>query len=210
MNRRAEIIAANLIVPVGVLAFGWNGAAAVFLIWLDTLLVSLQLGALIFAALSPRLAPPAGTQRAGWTIGVGIGVMFAAPMFFVPPIVVGVELYDWLKPQFPEGPLAAVFTDRIIYVWIAIGVLIRGDYVLARVRKILQQPAPEPSFAAQTMTQLLALMYRMVILIGLAWLSSWIGRPGLLVFLFAASVLLIYTELHENNKQLMVTPETRQ
>jgi hypothetical protein len=198
VNRRAEIIAANLLVPVGVLAFGWNGAAAVFLIWLDTLLVSLQLGALVFAAVNPLLAPPADTHRGGWTIGVGIGMAFAAPMFFVPPFVVGLELYEWLKPQFPEGPLSAAFADRIIYVWIAIGVLIRGDYVLARARKILQQPAVAASFAVQTMTQLLALMYRMVILIGLAWLSSWTGRPGLLVFLFAAAAFLIYSELRKN------------
>jgi len=199
VNRRAEIIAANLLVPVGVLAFGWNGAAAVFLIWLDTLLVSLQLGALIFAAVSPLLAPPADTRRDGWTIGVGIGIgmAFVAPMFFVPPVVVGFELYDWLKPQFPEGPLAAAFNDRVIYVWIALGVLIRGDHVLARARKILQQPALGASFPVQATTQLLALMYRMVILIGLAWLSSWIGRGGLLIFLFAASAFLIYSELRK-------------
>ena len=209
MNRRAEIIAANLLVPVGVLAFGWNGAAAVFLIWLDTLLVSLQLGALIFAALSPLLAPPADTHRGGWTIGVGIGMAFAAPMFFVPPFVVGLELYDWLKPQFPEGPLAAAFSDRVIYVWIALEVLIRGDHVLARARKILQQPAQGASFSVQAATQLLALMYRMAILIALAWLSSWIGRPGLLVFIFAVAGFLIFTELHEN-RRLVLTLERRQ
>ena len=198
MNRRAAIIAANLLVPVGVLAFGWNGAAAIFLIWLDTLLVSLLLGALIIAALSPLLAPPAELHRGGWMIGVGIGMAFAAPLFFVPPIVVGLELYDWLKPQFPEGPLVAAFADRVIYLWIALEVLIRGDYVFARARKILQQPALAASFAVQTTTQVLALTYRMVILIGLAWLSSWVGRPGLLVFLFAASAFLIYSELHKN------------
>jgi hypothetical protein len=38
----------------------------------------------------------------------------------------------------------------------------------------------------------------MVILIALAWLSSWIGRPGLLVFLFAAAAFLIYSELRKN------------
>ena len=209
MNRRAEIIAANLLVPVGVLAFGWNGAAAVFLIWLDTLLVSLQLGALIFAAVSPLLAPPADTPRDGWTIGVGIGMAFVAPMFFVPPFVVGLELYDWLKPQFPEGPLAAAFSDRVIYVWIALEVLIRGDHVLARARKILQQPAQGASFSVQAATQLLALMYRMAILIALAWLSSWIGRPGLLVFIFAVAGFLIFTELHEN-RRLVLTLERRQ
>jgi len=193
VNRRAEIIAANLIVPVGVLAFGWNGAAAIFLIWLDTLLVSLLLVVLIVAARGPLLAPPADMPRGGWMLGIGV----VAPVFFVPPLV-GLELYDWLKPQFPEGPLAAAFTDRIIYVWIAIGVLIRGDYVLARARKILQQPALAPSFAVQTTTQLLALMYRLVILIALAWLSSWTGRPGLLAFLFAAAAFLIYSELRKN------------
>jgi hypothetical protein len=41
-------------------------------------------------------------------------------------------------------------------------------------------------------------MFRAVILIWLAWLASALGRPGLLIFLFAASAFLMYTELHEN------------
>lgn len=81
MNR-AAVIAANLMVPAGVLLFGWNAAAAVFLIWLDTLLVSLQLGALLFALAKPLLAPAPGTQHTGaWWVGVGIGMGFIAPLF---------------------------------------------------------------------------------------------------------------------------------
>ena len=41
-------------------------------------------------------------------------------------------------------------------------------------------------------------MFRMVILIHLAWLASWFARPGLLVFLFTAGAFLAYTELHED------------
>ena len=197
-RQRAAIIAANLLVPVGVLLFGWNAAAAVFLIWLDTLLVSLTLGALIFAALSPILAPPPGTPRGGWMIGIGVGMAFVAPMFFAPPFVVGLELYESLRAQFPEGPLTAAFADRIIYLWIAIEVVTRGFQVLARASEILHTPAAAASFTAQIAEQFLALMFRAVILIHLAWLSSWFGRPGLLVFLFAASAFLVYTELHEN------------
>ena len=52
-------------------------------------------------------------------------------------------------------------------------------------------------------------MYRMAILIALAWLSSWIGRPGLLVFIFAVAGFLIFTELHEN-RRLVLTLERRQ
>ena len=197
-RQRAAIVAANLLVPVGVLLFGWSAAAAVFLIWLDTLLVSLTLGVLIFAAVSPTLAPPPDTHRGGWMIGIGTGMAFVAPIFLAGPFVLGLELYDWLKPQFPQGPFAAAFADRVIYLWIAIEVVIRGFQVLARAGDIVRKPAVAASFMPQIGEQFLGLMFRMVILINLAWLSSWFGRPGLLIFLFAASAFLAYVELHEN------------
>lgn len=197
-RQRAAIVASNLLVPAGVLLFGWNAAAAIFLIWLDTLLVSLQLGALAFAAAKPTVAPPAGMHKGGWWIGVGIGMAFFVPVFFAPPFVVGLELHEMLQPQFPQGPLAAAFADRIIYLWIALEVVVRGVQVLARARDILHNPAASQSFTAQALDQFFGLMFRAIILINLAWLSSWFGRPGLLVFLFAASAFLVYTELHEN------------
>lgn len=180
------------------LAFGWNAAAAVFLIWLDTLLVSLALGALIFAAVSPALAAPPGTHKGGWRIGIGLGLLFAVPMFFAGPLVLAAELYDSLRPQFPHGPLAAAFADRVIYLWIALELVARGFQVLARASEIRRQPAVAASFTAQAGEQFLSLMFRMVILIHLVWLASWFGRPGLLAFLFAASGFLAYTELHQN------------
>ena len=51
---------------------------------------------------------------------------------------------------------------------------------------------------AQIGEQVLALMFRAVILIALASLASWFGRAGLVAFLFAAGAFLMYTELHEN------------
>lgn len=197
-RQRASIIASNLLVPAGVLLFGWNAAAAIFLIWLDTLIVSLQLGALILAAASPFLARPAGTHRGGWMIGISIGLAFVAPAFFAPPFMVGAELYDLLKPQFPQGPLAAAFADRLIFLWIGIEIVIRGWQVLVRAGEILQRPAAAASFKAEGLDQFLGLMFRMIVLLALAWLASWFGRPGLLLFLFAASAFFIYTDLHEN------------
>jgi hypothetical protein len=190
-GQRASIIAANLLVPAGVLFFGWNAAAAVFLIWLDMLLFSIRLGVLVFAAVSPLLAAPPDTHKAGWAIGTGIGMLFVAPVFVAPPLMVGLELYDALKPQFPQGPLAAAFADRVIYLWIAIELAVRGF-------QILQKRAAGGLAIAQIGEQVLGLMFRAVILIWLAWLASALGRPGLLVFLFAASAFLMYTELHEN------------
>ena len=198
VNRRAGIIAANLLVPAGVLFFGWNAAAAVFLIWLEMALVSLRLGVLVFAALRPALAAPDGVHKGGWMIGIGIGMFFVAPIFVAPPLVVGMELYDSLKAQFPQGPLAAAFADRLIYLWIALEVAVRGFQVLTRAGEIVKTPAAAGSFIPQIGEQVLALMFRAVILIQLAWLSSWFGRPGLLAFLFAASAFLMLTELHEN------------
>ena len=123
------------------LAFGWNAAAAVFLIWLDTLLVSLALGAIIFAAVSPALAAPPGTHKGGWRIGIGLGLLFVVPMFFAGPLVLAAELYDSLRPQFPQGPLAAAFADRVIYLWIALELVVRGFQVLgARARSSTSPP----------------------------------------------------------------------
>jgi len=198
MTRRAGIIAANLLVPAGVLLFGWNAAAAIFLIWLDMLLVSLGLGALVFAAFSPLLIAPAGVHKGGWMIGIGIGMLFVAPIFIAPPLVVGLELYDSAKAQFPQGPVAAAFADRVIYLWIAMEIAVRGFQVLARASEIANKPAAAGSFMPQIGEQVLALMFRAVILVHLAWLSSRFGRPGLLAFLFAASAFLMVTELHEN------------
>jgi hypothetical protein len=192
------VVVANLLVPAGVLLFGWNAAAAVFLIWLDTAIVSLRLAVLIFAAASPLFVRPPGTHRGGWMIGIGIGMAFFAPIFVAAPLMVGMELYDSLRTQFPQGPLAAAFADPVIYLWIAIEIALRGVQVLGRAREILSQPALAASFTAQIAEQFLALMFRMVILIHLAWLASWFARPGLLLFLFAASAFLAYTELHEN------------
>jgi hypothetical protein len=194
----AAIVASNLLAPAGVLLLGWNAAEAIFLIWLDTLLVSLQLGALALAAATRTFAPPAGMHKGGWWIGVGMGMLFIAPVFFAPPFVVGIELHETLKPQFPQGPLAAAFADRMIYLWIAVEVLVRGFQVLARASDILHNTAAIESFTARALDQLFGLMFRAVILINLAWLSSWFGRPGLLLFLFASSAFLVYTELHEN------------
>jgi hypothetical protein len=190
-GQRATIIGANLLVPAGVLFFGWNAAAAVFLIWLDMLLFSVRLGVLVLAAVSPLLAAPAGTHRGGWMIGIGIGMLFVAPIFIAPPLMVGLELYDSLKGQFPQGPLAAAFADRVIYLWIAIEIAMRGFHML-------RKRAVDALVIAQIGEQVLGLMFRAVILIWLAWLASALGRPGLLIFLFAASAFLMYTELHEN------------
>jgi hypothetical protein len=190
-GQRATIVGANFLVPAGVLFFGWNAAAAVFLIWLDMLLFSVRLGVLVFAAVSPLLAAPAGTHRGGWMIGIGIGMLFVAPIFIAPPLMVGLELYDSLKGQFPQGPLAAAFADRVIYLWIAIEIAVRGF-------QMLRKRAVDALVIAQIGEQVLGLMFRAVILIWLAWLASALGRPGLLIFLFAASAFLMYTELHEN------------
>jgi hypothetical protein len=130
-GQRATIVGANLLVPAGVLFFGWNAAAAVFLVWLDMLLVSLRLGVLVFAAVSPLLA------------------------------------------------------------WIAIELAVRGY-------QILHRRAAGGLGIAQIGEQVLALMFRAVILITLASLASWFGRAGLVAFLFAAGAFLMYTELHEN------------
>ena len=197
-GQRATIVGANLLVPAGVMFFGWNAAAAVFLVWLDMLLVSIRLGILVFAALSPLLVAPAGTHQCGWIIGIGIGMLFVVPIFIAPPIMVGVTLHDALQPQFPQGTLAAAFSDRLIYLWIAIEVVVRGSQVLVRAGEILGKPAALASFAPQIGEQVLALMFRAVILIALASLASWFGRAGIVVFLFAAGAFLIYTELHEN------------
>lgn len=199
MNRRTGVIAANLLVPAGVLLFGWNIAAAVFLVWLDALLFSLQLAVLMFALAKPALAPPAGTPHPkAWWVGIGIGMAFFAPVFFVPPLLFGAELHDLLRPQFPQGPLAAAFSQRLIFVWIAIEVVVRGLQVLARAGEILSKPAAASSFGRQAGYVFLGLLFRMVILLWLAWASAWFGRPGLLVFLFLAGALLAYTELHED------------
>jgi hypothetical protein len=195
----AAVIAANLLVPAGVLLFGWNIAAAVFLIWLDALLFSLRLGVLMFALAKPAFAPPAGTlHTTAWWVGIGIGMAFFVPVFFVPPLVLGAELHDLLRPQFPQGPLAAAFSQRLIFLWIAIEVVVRGVQVLSRASEILDKPAAATSFGAQAGYVFLGLMYRMVILLWLAWASAWFGRSGLLAFLFLAGALLAYTELHED------------
>jgi hypothetical protein len=195
----AIIIAANLLVPAGVLLFGWNIAAAVLLIWLDALLFSLQLGVLMFALAKPAFAPPAGTlHTTAWWVGVGIGTAFFVPVFFVPPLVLGAELHDLLRPQFPQGPLAAALSQRLIFLCIAIEVVMRGLQVRSRASELLNTPAAASSFGAQGWYMLVGLMYRMVILLGLAWASAWFGRSGLLVFLFLAGALLAYTELHED------------
>jgi hypothetical protein len=195
----ATVIAANLLVPAGVLLFGWNIATAVFLIWLDALLYSLQLGVLVFALAKPTFAPPAGTPHpAAWRVGIGIGMAFFMPLFFVPPLVLGAELHDLLRPQFPQGPLAAAFSQRLIFLWIAIEVVVRGLQVLSRASELLNKPAAASSFGARAGYVFLGLMYRMVILLWLAWASAWFGRAGLLVFLFLAGALLAYTELHED------------
>ena len=190
-SRRATIVGANLLVPAGVLFFGWNAAAAVFLVWLDMLLFSLRLGVLVFAAVSPLLAARPGTHKAGWMIGTGIGMLFVVPIFVAPPLAVGMVLHDSLAPQFPQGVLAAAFADRVIYLWIAIELAVRGF-------QILHRRAVGGLGVAQIGEQVLALMFRAVILIALASLASWFGRAGLVVFLFAAGAFLMYTELHEN------------
>jgi hypothetical protein len=124
-------------------------------------------------------------------IGIGIGMLFVAPIFIAPPLMVGLELYDSLKGQFPQGPLAAAFADRVIHLWIAIEIAVRGF-------QMLRKHAVDALVIAQIGEQVLGLMFRAVILIWLAWLASALGRPGLLIFLFAASAFLMYTELHEN------------
>ena len=186
-SQRATIIAANLLVPAGVLLWGWDAAAAVFLVWLDMLLLSARTGVLVFAALGPRLAAPPGVHKGGWMIGTGLGMLFVVPIFIAPPLVVGLELLDSLSAQFPQGPLAAAFGERMIYLWIAVAVLTRA----------FQRPARTPS-VAQFGEQVLGLIFRAVILIWLAWLVSALGRAGLLIFLFAASSFLMYTELQED------------
>jgi hypothetical protein len=200
MNRRrqASIVAANLLAPLGVLAFGWNAAAAVFLVWLDTLLVSLQLGALALAAGIRGLPAPAGTHRGGWWIGIGLGMLFVAPLFFAPPLLLGMELHDALRPQFPAGPLAAAFADRGVYLWIALEVLVRGWQVCLRWREVADPAFALDAFAPRAADQLLGLVFRTVVLIHLAWLAAWLGRPGLIVFLVAAGAFLAYAESHED------------
>jgi hypothetical protein len=183
-------------VPLGVLLFNWNAAAALFLIWLDTLLVGLQLGALVLAAAVRSLPPPAGTPRGGWWIGIGLGMLFVAPLFFAPPLVLGMELHDALKPHFPAGPLAAAFADRIVYAWIALEVVLRGWHVVMRWRDSSSRPLE--SLALPIADQLLGLVFRVVVLLHLAWLSAWLGRLGLLAFLFAAGAFLACAESHEN------------
>jgi hypothetical protein len=200
VNRPAAVVAANLLVPAGVLVFGWNAAAAAFLIWLDTLLYSLTLGALGLAAARRSFAPPPEMQRqkAGWWAGIGLGMLFVAPVFFAPPVVLGLELHDALRRHFPQGPLAAAFADRAIYLWIVLALVIRSLQVSSLAREILGNAALVESIGARAADQLLGLVLRAVILIHLAWLVAWFGRPGLLVFLFAASAFLAYTELHED------------
>jgi hypothetical protein len=197
-EQRIAVVVANLLVPGGVLLLGWNAAAAAFLIWLDMALVSLGLGVLVFAALRPTLPTPPGTHRGGWLIGVGIGMLFVAPIFIAPPLLVGMEIHDSLRAQFPQGLLAAAFADRAIYLWIAIELVTRGFQVLARAGQMARQSAAAASFVPQIGEQVMALMFRAVILIHLAWLAAWLGRAGLVAFLFGASAFLMYTELHEN------------
>jgi hypothetical protein len=196
---RAAVIAANLMVPAGVLLFGWNAAAAVFLIWLDTLLVSLQLGVLLFALAKPLLAPAPATQHtAAWWVGVGIGMAFVAPLFFAPPLVLGAHLHDALRPQFPQGPLAAAFASHLMFLWIGIEVTLRGIQVIGRAQDLINRPLAAASFSAQAVYQLIGLAWRMLILMALAWMASGFGRAGLIAFLFAVAAFLAYTELHED------------
>src|SRR5688572_9304368 len=110
MSARAALIVGNLLTPLGVLAFGWSLAAAVFLIWLDIVFISVQLGVLILAAASHSLAPPADTPHTvAWRVGVGIGVALFSPLFVAPPLIIGTYLLDLLAPQSPDGPFAAIF-----------------------------------------------------------------------------------------------------
>ena len=197
-EQRIAIVVANLLVPGGVLFLGWNAAAAAFLIWLDMALVSVGLGVLVFAAFSPTLVRPPGAHRGGWLIGVGIGMLFVAPIFIAPPLLVGMEIHDSLRAQFPQGLVAAAFADRAIYLWIAIELATRGFQVLARARQMAAQRAAAASFVPQIGAQVMALMFRAVILIHLAWLAAWLGRAGLVVFLFAASAFLMYTDLQQD------------
>jgi hypothetical protein len=199
MDRRAAVIAGNLLAPLGVLLFGWSVATAVFLIWLDTCFISLQLGILIFAAASHALAPPAGTPHTGgWWAGVGIGVALMAPMFVAPPLLLGAYLLDLLAPQTPSGPAAAIFAGRLVMVWVAIQVLLRGWQIVTRAAELRRDAEAAASFVPKAGYQLLALIYRMVILMALIWVSSLFGRYGGLIFLFVATVLMTYAELHED------------
>lgn len=191
-------MAANLLVPAGVLLFGWNAAAAVFLLWLDTLLLSLQLGVVLFAAAKPLVVRPPEVHGGGWAIGIGIGLAFVLPLFLVPPLIVGAELHELLKRHFPQGPFAVAFADRLIYLAIAVEVLVRGVQVLGRVREVLARPEESKAYAAQGAQQFASLVMRMVVLIMLAWLAAGIGRPGLLGFLLAAGAFLAYSELNES------------
>lgn len=169
-----------------------------FLVWLDTLLVGLQLGALAVAAVMRGVPPPAGVHRGGWWIGIGLGMLFVAPAFFAPPLVLGMELHDALRQQFPAGPLAAALADRMIYLWIALEVLFRFGHVRARWREISDPAVALESLAPRAADQFLGLILRAVILIHLVWFSAWLGRPGLLVFLFAAGAFLACAEARED------------
>lgn len=198
-GQRAAIIAGNLVAPLGVLLLGWNVAAALFIVWLDTLFISLQLGILVLAAASHALAPPADTPHtAAWWVGVGIGVAFLAPMFVVPPLVVGGYAMDLVRPQFAEGPWAAVFSSRLILIGIGLTLILRGGQVLTRAAELRRDAGAVASFIPQAGYQFLALAYRMLILMALIWVSSFFGRHGAIVFLLAATALLTYGELHEN------------
>jgi hypothetical protein len=199
MSARAAIIIGNLLTPLGVLLFGWSVAAAVFLIWLDIIFVSVQLGVLIFAAGSHALAPPAGTSHTtAWWIGVAIGAGLMAPLFIAPPLVFGAQLLDLLAPQSPDGPFAAIFAGRVIILWVAIQVLLRGWQVVSRAGELRRDASAAASFVPQAAYQFLALAYRLLLLLALIWVSSLFGRHGALVFLFVGTALMTYFELHEN------------
>ena len=199
MDRRVAVIAGNLLAPLGVLLFGWNVATAVFLIWLDTCFISLQLGILIFTVMGRSIEPPAGTEPTGaWRFGIGIGMALMSPMFVAPPLLLGAYLLDLLAPQMPNGPAAALFAGRLVMVWVAIQVLLRGSEIVSRARELRRDADAAASFVPKAGYQLLALIYRMVVLMALVWVSSLFGRYGGLVFLFIATALMTYAELHED------------
>jgi hypothetical protein len=136
------------------------------------LLVSLRLGVLVFAAVSPLLAAPSGTHKAGWMIGTGIGMLFVVPIFVAPPLAVGMVLHDSLAFQ--------ILHRRAV-----------GGLVIAQIGE-----------------QVLALMFRAVILIALASLASWFGRAGLVAFLFAAGAFLMYAELQRTGSRSSIAAYT--
>ncbi len=165
----------------------------------------------------PQAAPPPPRQF-GKTASI-IGKIVVAPLIVVlfimiawlvlcivvaviclsfPALGIGILLYMQLDSHYPAGVLTTVFAAPGMGIWVLLNLAARLMQTVRTAVDAASGRQKRESFRATAPEQYILLYNRCAVLEFLIWISIWMGRPGLILFLGLASAFVSYVDTREN------------